>query len=51
MAEISLSLKDRVRNIPLEGMVLTQVTPESILNRVEGDAVARNGCAAVVRMR
>ncbi len=36
---------------PYGGKVLTQVTPEFILNRVEGDTVARNGCAGVPRMR
>ena len=33
------------------GKVLTPVTPESILNWVAGDAVARNGCAEVPRMQ
>jgi len=33
------------------GRALTQVTPQSILNRVAIDAVARNGCAGILRMR
>jgi hypothetical protein len=31
------------------GRILTQVTPESILNWMANDAVARNGCAGVPR--
>ena len=36
---------------PFGGQVLAQMTPESILDRVEGDAVAENGCAEVARTR
>jgi hypothetical protein len=33
------------------GQVLAQATPAFILNWVASDAVARNGCAEVLRMR
>ena len=36
---------------PYGGQVLTPVTPEFILNRVAGDAVARNGRPEVARTR